>query len=72
MSQLENNLIVNARLFSVARGQVVPGTSYYVHCARQADLYPGIKKMAQWFVFQIQGRQPPSGEAQPPEPGAAQ
>jgi TolB-like protein len=58
VSLLENNFIVSARLFSVTTGQIVPGSADQVSCARAADLYPQVGRMARHFIYQIQHRQP--------------
>ncbi|OPZ11626.1 MAG: hypothetical protein BWZ10_02169 [candidate division BRC1 bacterium ADurb.BinA364] len=60
VSMLENNFIVTARLYSVATGQVVPGSAKTVSCARAADIYPSMRPLSEWFVYQIKHRQPSS------------
>jgi TolB-like protein len=53
LSRLEENFILNARLFSVATGETVPGTSYFKSFQREEDLYPSIQSVSRFMGHQI-------------------
>lgn len=46
IGRLDRNYIVNARLLSVATGDVVRGSSVTRYCKREEDLYPVIQAMS--------------------------
>lgn len=53
LSKLEDNYILNARLFSVATGETVPGTSYFKSFQREEDLYPSIQSVSRFMAYQV-------------------
>lgn len=53
LSKLEDNFILNARLFSVATGETVPGTSYFKSFQREEDLYPSIQSVSRFMAYQV-------------------
>ena len=53
ISRLQENFIINARLFSVATGEIVPGTSRTRSCRRESDLYPLIQSLAHFMGYQV-------------------
>jgi TolB-like protein len=55
LSKLEDNYILNARLFSVATGETVPGTSYFKSFQREEDLYPSIQSVSRFMAHQVAG-----------------
>ena len=54
VSRLRQNYVVSARIFSVASGEVVPGSSVTRHCKRDEDLYPVISAMARVVGLHLQ------------------
>ncbi|MCX7016341.1 MAG: hypothetical protein NTW86_27925 [Candidatus Sumerlaeota bacterium] len=62
ISQLENNYIVEARMFSVGTGLAFPGSAQSVSVGRAADLYPQIKQLGKFFAYQVQNRKPAAGQ----------
>ena len=56
IQRLDNNYILNARLFSVTTGEGVPGASSSKSCRRQEDLYPLIQAIASEMAYQIRTR----------------
>jgi TolB-like protein len=55
LSRLEDTYILNARLFSVATGETVPGTSYFKSFRSEEDLYPSIQSVARFMAWQVAG-----------------
>jgi TolB-like protein len=55
LSRLEDTYILNARLFSVATGETVPGTSFFKSFQNEEDLYPSIQSVARFMAFQVAG-----------------
>lgn len=55
LTKLEENFVLNARLFSVATGETVPGTSYFKTFQREEDLYPGIQSVSRFMAHQVAG-----------------
>ena len=53
ISRLEDNFILNSNLFSVATGQVVPGTSLTRVCPREGDLFPSVQSVARFMAYQV-------------------
>lgn len=53
LSQLDENYILNARLFSVATGETVPGTSFFKSFKSEKDLYPSIQSAASFMAYQV-------------------
>ena len=62
VSLLENNYIVEARMFSVGTGLAVPGSAQSVSVGRASDLYPQIIQLGKFFAYQIQNRRPATGQ----------
>lgn len=52
VSRLEENFVLTARLFSVATGTVVPGTSASKSCRREEDLYPLVESLSRFIAYQ--------------------
>lgn len=53
VSQLNGIYIVSARIFSVATGQIVPGSSETRYCEREEDLYPLTQSICRVLGFQL-------------------
>lgn len=58
VSSLQNNFIINGRLYSVATGQVVPGTGRQVPVSRVEDIYPAAELLSRFLIGQIERRRP--------------
>jgi len=56
VSRLQDNFIINGRLYSVATGQVVPGSGKQVAVSRIEDVYPATEALAKYLTYQIQRR----------------
>lgn len=57
LSKLEDTYILNARLFSVATGETVPGTSYFKSFQKEEDLYPSVQSVSRFMAHQVAGYQ---------------
>jgi TolB-like protein len=55
LSRLEDTYILNARLFSVATGETVPGTSFFKSFKREEELHPSIESVARFMAHQVAG-----------------
>lgn len=52
VAKLQDNFVVNARLFSTATGDIVPGSSQSKACRREEDLYPCVESLARFLGYQ--------------------
>ena len=55
VTRLDGTFVVNARLVSTATGEIVPGTSTFRYCPREADLYPAMQSISRFMSYQIGG-----------------
>lgn len=77
IARLDQNFILNARLLSVATGDIVRGSSVTRYCKREEDLYPVVQAMsrimaahlkylAEYYEAQARGAQAPLRVEAPP------
>ncbi|OPZ09336.1 MAG: hypothetical protein BWZ08_00495 [candidate division BRC1 bacterium ADurb.BinA292] len=54
IARLEDNYVLNARILSVATGQIVSGSSVTRSCAREEDIYPTMQAVTRAIARNIQ------------------
>ena len=56
VGQLDRTYILNAHLFSVSTGELVPGTQQTKFCTRVEDLYPCMESVGRFMAYQVAER----------------
>jgi hypothetical protein len=56
VSRLEGNFVVSARLFSVKKGEVIPGTAVTQSCRREYELYDRAQLLGGYLFQQLKER----------------
>ncbi len=56
VSRLEGNFVVSARLFSVKKGEVIPGTSVTQSCRQEYELYDRAQLLGGYLFQQLKTR----------------
>ena len=59
MTRIDDEFVIESRLFSVMRGHVVPGTAFRETCASESDILGEVKTIAERLRFQIEARVAP-------------
>jgi TolB-like protein len=63
VTKLEDQFIIESRLFSVARGHVVPGTAHRETCQSESEIPEHVEAIADHMRYQILARVQPRSQA---------
>lgn len=56
VSRLEKNFVINARMFNVARGEVVPGSAFTETCKYEYEIYDRVQRVGAYLAAQLKAR----------------
>ncbi len=70
VSRLEGNFVVSARLFSVKKGEVIPGTSVTQSCRQEYELYDRAQLLGGYLSQQLKSRGAIAIPGEPAQTGA--
>ena len=56
VSRLDHNFIINARLFSVSRGEVLPGSAITDTCKEDYEIYYRVNRVGAYLAAQLKAR----------------